>query len=212
MGETDENQGQVKRGKRETGGAVWQEAVRFPRFNFNRPSRTPGEFRFNRPAPQEIKEWRNRQEDVRIRERENIQDKQEIDAEANAIFAELDNLSNINLSGINQERAQDIRRLLQRIRTSVSRLKRQGQNAPPARTFILVVDYAQLEEITTPKPDDSDQEAMKEIQGKVKKISVHLWALIARVGTVREWSVRGDIEASLIVLKGKGGITVTFGR
>ncbi len=61
--------------------------------------------------------------------------------------------------------------------------------------------------------DDQERVIVDRIGEKIRdKLGRDAWAVLSKLGTVRECSVHGDLDVNVGLFRGSGGISITFGR
>jgi hypothetical protein len=106
-------------------------------------------------------------------------------------------------------------RILVRIRRTGAAAVAAGRPAGQAVTLSLLNDVQTLasDVQAAAVSDDQERALLDRIGEKISgRLGPDVWAVLLRLGTVREWSVHGGLDVNLGFIRGSGGISITFGQ
>ena len=107
----------------------------------------------------------------------------------------------------------EIQRDVRDLKARVNNLVRSGGGQSPGATFQPVAQLSVIEDdaLAAAKDDDSTPHGFfKHLRRMFKGVWAALWRLLSRFGTVKEWSLTGELGPAPLL--GKVGVSVTFGR
>lgn len=90
-----------------------------------------------------------------------------------------------------------------------------GASSSPSQVLVVVLAWPMSQEELADKAraaDPADKKVLDLVGERLDKAHLHFWSALAHLGKVKEWSASLEVSAGGILIRGTGGISVTFGK